>query len=58
MLKFFPSTRLVGLAALTGVVTSEALYNSTTQLKAQISTFMPALLIPLLETDVSTLDAE
>lgn len=52
------STRLVGLAALTGVVTSEALYNSTTQLKAQISTIMPALMVPLLEVEVSILDTE
>ncbi|KAI0701799.1 hypothetical protein BC835DRAFT_1411283 [Cytidiella melzeri] len=51
-------TRLVGLAALTGVVTSDALYNSTTQLKMQISTLIPALLIPLLDGEISVLDHE
>ncbi|KAI0347191.1 hypothetical protein BDW22DRAFT_1351558 [Trametopsis cervina] len=51
-------TRLVGLAALIGVVTSEALYNSTTQLKMQISTFIPALLIPLTDVEISVLEHE
>ncbi|KAI0092076.1 hypothetical protein BDY19DRAFT_928213 [Irpex rosettiformis] len=51
-------TRLVGLAALTSVVTSEVLYNSTTQLKMQISTLIPALLIPLLDEDVIQLEQE
>lgn len=48
--------RLVGLAALTGVVTSEALYHSTPHLKMQVQIFLPAFIVPLLEVDVSTLD--
>ncbi|EKM59162.1 uncharacterized protein PHACADRAFT_181156 [Phanerochaete carnosa HHB-10118-sp] len=51
-------TRLIGLAALTGVVTSEALYHSTQQLKAQVSIFMVALIAPLLLVEVSALDHE
>ncbi|KAJ3551342.1 hypothetical protein NM688_g4760 [Phlebia brevispora] len=51
-------TRLVGLAALTGVVTSEALYHSSTQLRAQVTTFVPAIVRPLLEVEVETLDHE
>lgn len=39
-------------------MTSEALYNSTTQLKMQISTLIPALLIPLLDEDVAQLEQE
>lgn len=39
-------------------MTSEVLYNSTTQLKVQISTIIPALLVPLLEVDVTALDNE
>lgn len=49
-------TRLVGLAALTGVVTSEALYHSTQQLKAQVSIFMVSLFTPLLLVEVLALD--
>lgn len=51
-------TRLVGLAALTAVVTSEALYHSTQQLKAQVSVFMVALVAPLLLVEVLALDQE
>lgn len=54
----FRSTRLVGLAALTGVVTSEALYHTSSQLRDQVAAFVPALVLPLLEVDVSTLDHE
>lgn len=56
--QLFDSTRLVGLAALVGVVTSEVLYNSTSQFKVQISTLIPAFLVPLLEVDISALDNE
>lgn len=52
------STRLVGLAALTSVVTSEALYHSSTQLQAQVTTLIPAILMPLLEVDLHVLDHE
>ncbi|PSS05382.1 hypothetical protein PHLCEN_2v3871 [Hermanssonia centrifuga] len=51
-------TRLVGLATLTGVVTSEALYHSPTQFKAQVTTLIPALVVPLLEVEVLSLDHE
>ncbi|GJE84131.1 hypothetical protein PsYK624_002070 [Phanerochaete sordida] len=51
-------TRLVGLAALTGVVTSEALYHSTQQLKTQVSIFMAAFVAPLLVVEVLSLDQE
>lgn len=55
---FLRSTRLVGLAALTGVVTSEALYHSSAQLREQVAAFIPALILPLIEVEVSTLDHE
>jgi protein EFR3 len=51
-------TRLVGLAALTSVVTSEALYHSIPQLKVQASIFMASLVVPLLEVEVSSLNRE
>lgn len=50
-------TRLVGLAALTGAVTSEALYSST-QFASQVSIVVPALMVNILEVDISTLDME
>ena len=43
---------------MTGVVTSEALYHSTPHLKLQVSIFIPAFVVPLLEVDVSALDQE
>ena len=51
-------TRLVGLAALVGVVNSEALYHSTTHFQTQVSVIMRALLVPCLQVDVSVLDHE
>lgn len=47
----------MGLAALTGAVTSEALYSST-QFASQVSTIVPALMVNILEVDISTLDME
>lgn len=47
----------MGLAALTGAVTSEALYSST-QFASQVSTIVPALMLNILEVDISTLDME
>ena len=41
-----------------GVVTSEALYYSSNQFGSQISTIIPALIIPLLDVDVATLNHE
>ncbi|KAG9317451.1 hypothetical protein JVU11DRAFT_1651 [Chiua virens] len=49
-------TRLVGLAAITGVVTSEALYFSSTQFKSQVSKIIRALLFHILHPDPKTLD--
>ncbi len=57
-LKAISSTRLVGLATLTGIVTSEALYHSPTQFKAQVTALIPALIVPLLEVEVLSLDHE
>ncbi|KAI0698551.1 hypothetical protein C8T65DRAFT_660552 [Cerioporus squamosus] len=51
-------TRLVGLAALVGVVNSEALYHSMTYFQSQVSVIMRALLVPFLQVDVSVLDHE
>ncbi|KAH9938265.1 uncharacterized protein B0H18DRAFT_966299 [Fomitopsis serialis] len=51
-------TRLVGLAALIAAVHSEALYHTSTHFKLQVSTVTPALLIPLLDVDVETLNQE
>ncbi|TFY61600.1 hypothetical protein EVJ58_g4417 [Rhodofomes roseus] len=51
-------TRLVGLAALIAAVHSEALYHSSTHFKLQVSTVTSALLTPLLEADVDTLNHE
>jgi hypothetical protein len=52
-----PRTRLVGLAALTSVVTSEALYSSST-FNVQVTTLVPALLGNLQEVELSGLEDE
>ncbi|KAG1755543.1 hypothetical protein EDB19DRAFT_1891798 [Suillus lakei] len=49
-------TRLVGLAALTGAVNSEALYCSSTQYKPQVSIISHALLFHVMNADLSVLD--
>ncbi|KAG8218633.1 hypothetical protein J3R82DRAFT_4297 [Butyriboletus roseoflavus] len=49
-------TRLVGLAAITGVVNSEALYFSSTQFKSQVSRIIHALLSHVLQADLKSLD--
>ncbi|KAI0638061.1 hypothetical protein C8Q77DRAFT_1089093 [Trametes polyzona] len=51
-------TRLIGLAALVGAVNSEALYKPPAQFQPQVSIIMRALLIPLLQVDVSVLNHE
>ncbi|KAH9853607.1 hypothetical protein C2E23DRAFT_728277 [Lenzites betulinus] len=51
-------TRLIGLAALVGAVNSEALYKPSGQFQPQVSIIMRALLIPLLQVDVSVLNHE
>ena len=50
--------RIIGLSALTGAVASEALYNSSSQFKSQVSAIVPALLVNLLEVDLLVLDRE
>ncbi|KAH9006927.1 hypothetical protein EDB86DRAFT_3060946 [Lactarius hatsudake] len=55
--EFTNRTRLVGLAALTGVVTSEALYSSST-FKTQVSVLVPAVLSSLQEVELSVLEDE
>ncbi|KAL4076113.1 hypothetical protein J3A83DRAFT_4089467 [Scleroderma citrinum] len=49
-------SRLVGLAAVTGVVNSEALYASSTQFKPQVSSLTDALLFHVIFADVKSLD--
>ncbi|KAH9049151.1 hypothetical protein EDB84DRAFT_1657862 [Lactarius hengduanensis] len=55
--EFTNRTRLVGLAALTGVVTSEALYSSST-FKTQVSALVPAVLSSLQEVELFMLEDE
>jgi hypothetical protein len=50
--------RLVGIAALTGVVTSEALYHPTSEFSNQVSIIIPGLLLTLQEADVEVLKDE
>jgi protein EFR3 len=50
-------TRLVGLAVINGVVTSEALYSSST-FKDQVATLVPAILSNLQEIELSVLEDE
>lgn len=49
-------TRLVGLAAITGVVNSEALYASSTQFRPQVSSVIGALLFHVIHADTKILD--
>ncbi|PCH41155.1 hypothetical protein WOLCODRAFT_70616 [Wolfiporia cocos MD-104 SS10] len=51
-------TRLVGLASLTAAVHSEALYHASSHFKLQVSTILPALLTPVIEADIETLNHE
>ncbi|KII95247.1 hypothetical protein PLICRDRAFT_207863 [Plicaturopsis crispa FD-325 SS-3] len=48
-------TRLIGLAALTGSVNSEALYNTTTHFQEQVSTILRPILLTLLQASIPTL---
>lgn len=50
--------RLVGIAALTGVVTSDALYHSTSEFPKQISIIIPGLLTTLYEADLEVVKVE
>ncbi|KAF8505667.1 hypothetical protein F5888DRAFT_1650886 [Russula emetica] len=56
-LDFTNRIRLVGLAALTSVVTSEALYSSST-FNIQVTTLIPALLSDLQEVELPALEDE
>ncbi|KAG6830847.1 hypothetical protein H0H92_014499 [Tricholoma furcatifolium] len=51
-------TRLIGFAALSGALNSEALYNDPTQFKAQVSTIMQPILVTLFETGLDTLNEQ
>jgi protein EFR3 len=51
-------TRLIGLAALTGAIMSEALYNDAAQFKYQVSAMMRPLLVTILQADLSTLNQQ
>ncbi|KAF9464410.1 hypothetical protein BDZ94DRAFT_1161875 [Collybia nuda] len=51
-------TRLVGLAALTGALNSEALYNNSVQFRAQVSTIMHSILVTLFQIEITTLDEQ
>lgn len=54
----YSRTRLIGLAALTGAITSEALYNDAAQFKIQVSIIMRPLLMTLLQADLSMLNEQ
>ncbi|CAA7259894.1 unnamed protein product [Cyclocybe aegerita] len=51
-------TRLIGLAALTAALNSEALYNDVGHFGAQVSTILHPILINLFETPISTLEEQ
>ncbi|KAA1466315.1 hypothetical protein DENSPDRAFT_831122 [Dentipellis sp. KUC8613] len=55
--EFRNRTRLVGLAALTGVVTSEALYSSTS-FRSQVKKIVPALIMNIHDVEISVLENE
>ncbi|KAJ7178993.1 hypothetical protein C8R46DRAFT_986524 [Mycena filopes] len=49
-------TRLIGFAALTGALNSEALYNDSVQFRAQVSVMMRPILVTVFQTPIHTLD--
>ncbi|KAF8826891.1 hypothetical protein HHX47_DHR5000581 [Lentinula edodes] len=51
-------TRLVGFAAITGAINSEALYNDSSQFRTQTSIIMRPVLQTVLETDLATLNKQ
>ncbi|KAJ3778916.1 hypothetical protein FB446DRAFT_267845 [Lentinula raphanica] len=51
-------TRLVGFAAITGALNSEALYNDSSQFRTQVSIIMPPILEIVLGTDLETLNKQ
>ncbi|KAJ7684029.1 hypothetical protein B0H17DRAFT_1333101 [Mycena rosella] len=51
-------TRLVGFAALTGALNSEALYNDSVQFRAQVSVMMRPILTTVFQTDMHVLERQ
>ncbi|KAJ7507965.1 hypothetical protein B0H11DRAFT_1969523 [Mycena galericulata] len=49
-------TRLIGFAALTGALNSEALYNDSGQFRAQVSVMMRPILVTVFQTDLHVLE--
>ncbi|KAJ7276546.1 hypothetical protein B0H12DRAFT_1207702 [Mycena haematopus] len=49
-------TRLIGFAALTGALNSEALYNDSVQFRAQVSVMMRPILVTVFETSIHALE--
>ncbi|KAF7301808.1 Cellular morphogenesis-related protein [Mycena indigotica] len=49
-------TRLVGFAALTGALNSEALYNDSVQFRTQVSVIMKPILVTVFQTNVDILE--
>ncbi|KAJ7180256.1 hypothetical protein C8R43DRAFT_972407 [Mycena crocata] len=49
-------TRLIGLAALTGALNSEALYNDSGQFRAQVSVMMRPILVTIFQTPIHVLE--
>ncbi|PBK72748.1 hypothetical protein ARMSODRAFT_953146 [Armillaria solidipes] len=49
-------TRLVGFAALTGALSSEALYNDSLQFRSQVSIIMRPILVTMFQTGLKVLD--
>lgn len=48
--------RLIGFAALSGALNSEALYNDSTQFRTQVSVMLQPIMMVLFQTPLSTLD--
>lgn len=56
--QYAPSTRLIGFAALTGALNSEALYNDAAQFRAQVSRIMRPILVTLFQAELAMLDEQ
>jgi len=50
--------RLIGIAVLTSVVTSDVLYHATSEFASQVSTIIPGILYTLKEADIDVLKDE
>ncbi|KAF8917910.1 hypothetical protein CPB85DRAFT_1474452 [Mucidula mucida] len=51
-------TRLIGFAALTGALSSEALYNDTVQFRAQVAIILKPILVTMFQADLKVLDGQ